>query len=534
MYSHVGAGAGTCDSVDMNARTINVGRLFARPRESAYAILRRILSVNPGVSYLDIDGALRAALPNRHSPFDRLFGLADHERHTSLANDNKLYRTSYKRQCPICASELYHTDIYALEWLTRCPIHNVELTSTCPVCGQSWPRLTDIDKRDCPSCGRVSFRYLRETVLPAVRSLSYQALDNLYTLITSGGDDGLIIRDPDGMFLDWPNWLEVAQPTSKYYAALRAENYPAMLRQEVLSSGVVAHDVGTKTASLRSIRGKGHVTPEQRYRTPELKYAPAARRKALRRQLTSDFEVMRVLVSWVSKKSIPPHHVHIGSYRHLTNDYFREGPTPCVLCLALSVWFFHVMARHYAEYVAADINTYPFLTDNAFRRPLSGYEPEVIVGDRRYRPDDSFMEWFYQRGLLLTFVDIMDHACATRITSEARMGDTWRLEVQSILERSYPERMYLATVSRGGLAYHYMSDDVLGRYELPWRFIGGHACHAYQQFHLKHKLDIPGSTIGSFAGEEFTREVFDGLVRRFDSYAEALYGSLPELALGSR
>lgn len=306
-----------------------------------------------------------------------------------------------------------------------------------------------------------------------------------------------------------------------------------MLRQEILSSGVIAHDVGTKTARLRSIRGKGHVTPEQRYRTPELKCSPAARRKALKRQLASDFEVMQALVSWVTQHSIPPHHVHIGSYRHLTHDYFRDGPTPCVLCLALGVWFYHVMARHYAEYVAADINTYPFLTDNAFWRPLGGYEPEIIVGDRRYRPDDPFVEWFYQRGLLLAFVEIMDYACATRVISEARVGDAWRLDVQSILDRSYPERMYLATASKSRLTYHYMNDDILGRYELPWRFVSGHACNAYQQFHAKYKLDIPESTIGSFAGEEFTKEVFDGLVRRFDTYTEALYGSLPGSALGS-
>lgn len=157
----------------MNTRTINVGRLFARPRESAYAILRRILSVNPGVSYLDIDGFLRTALPKLHSPFDRLFALVGNEQHTTLANGNKLYRASYKRQCPICASELYHTDIYALEWLTRCQFTTWNLHRHVQYAvnhGHDCPKLINVivpavDVRRCDTYARQCFRQCGRSVI---------------------------------------------------------------------------------------------------------------------------------------------------------------------------------------------------------------------------------------------------------------------------------------------------------------------------------------------------------------------------------
>lgn len=512
----------------MNKRIINIGYLFARPHESAYAIVRRILSVNPGLTYSDIDDILRASQPNQRSPYTRLSALTEQNHDVTSKYWLELSRASYKRQCPICASELYHTDIYALDWLARCPIHNKAFISRCSECGKPWPALRDIDKRDCPSCGRVSLEYLRNTVLPAASSLSYQSIEKLYSLVDHGmGDDELIIRDPDGAFLEWPNWLEIAQPTSKYYAALMTKNHSTFSHDDLVSSGIHIHEVKTQSTRIRAERHNFDVTQDQIYRTPKLKQAPSVWRKSIRRMLDSDFAVMQSLVAWSEAHSIPPHNISIDSYRHLGNDHFTDGPRPCVFCLALSVWFFHVMARHYAEYVADDINNYPFLADNMFKRPLSGFEPEIIVGGKRYRPDESFTKWFYQRGLLLSFIEIMDHACATRITSDARIGDDWKLEVQSTLDRSYLEKICLGRVSKGHLDFHYLNDNILEHYELPWQYLSGRSCHVYQQFHTKYKRDNPESHIASFDNKAFDKSAFDATITNFDIFIDKHYGSLP-------
>lgn len=54
------------------------------------------------------------------------------------------------RNCRICMSHLYHSDLYQLPWLQQCPIHPEQtLTSRCPGCHRAW---FVTGSSECESC----------------------------------------------------------------------------------------------------------------------------------------------------------------------------------------------------------------------------------------------------------------------------------------------------------------------------------------------------------------------------------------------
>lgn len=40
------------------------------------------------------------------------------------------------RYCPDCIQQGYHSPLYQMSWITRCPVHDVPLSESCPSCGQ--------------------------------------------------------------------------------------------------------------------------------------------------------------------------------------------------------------------------------------------------------------------------------------------------------------------------------------------------------------------------------------------------------------
>lgn len=149
---------------------INAGRLFFRPGLSEQAFVRHLILANPAISLDTLAKSKRFTTnesPGNHS--DRLGCL--HQRY-------RQYRTY--RNCPDCAKSQYHSSLFDLPWISRCPVHNHFLVERCPSCGQAW-RLSNrftSDQRDglcaCP--------------LPAEHLLINPHLDPAYQLIVTFSD----------------------------------------------------------------------------------------------------------------------------------------------------------------------------------------------------------------------------------------------------------------------------------------------------------------------------------------------------------
>ena len=46
-----------------------------------------------------------------------------------------------RNSCPECEKLLFHCDVYNLDWLQSCPVHDVDLCNQCPDCGHEWSKL---------------------------------------------------------------------------------------------------------------------------------------------------------------------------------------------------------------------------------------------------------------------------------------------------------------------------------------------------------------------------------------------------------
>lgn len=148
--------------------TINSGLMFRRKYESDQNAVRRFLIANEGFTKSDYKHLCGNSLSLES--FTKLVKKTQTTKYWitntwlySRSWHKQLFDPSYfgnmnpyqRKQCPLCAAELFHSYIYSYKWVRHCPIHNVELTDHCPECGKPWPEYFNLVRNNCPNCGTV-------------------------------------------------------------------------------------------------------------------------------------------------------------------------------------------------------------------------------------------------------------------------------------------------------------------------------------------------------------------------------------------
>jgi hypothetical protein len=54
--------------------------------------------------------------------------------------------------CPVCASQCFHSDLYQLGWVFKCPLHQTKIVTLCPSCNLPWPKPSELLSRRCSRC----------------------------------------------------------------------------------------------------------------------------------------------------------------------------------------------------------------------------------------------------------------------------------------------------------------------------------------------------------------------------------------------
>lgn len=62
-------------------------------------------------------------------------------------------RSKCRRQCLACAEHGFHTFLFDYPWMSRCPVHDIDLTDRCPTCHDLWPTAAGVASRKCKVCG---------------------------------------------------------------------------------------------------------------------------------------------------------------------------------------------------------------------------------------------------------------------------------------------------------------------------------------------------------------------------------------------
>lgn len=130
---------------------INRGTIFEQRAASVMARLRQIVLANPAISRQRIVTEFN----QRHR--QNLHASAVSTPVTSSVTTTQMVAQAIAalptKNCPTCALHCYHSTVFNLPWVTRCPIHGEALTTHCPQCLHPWSTERIKQGVRCDYCG---------------------------------------------------------------------------------------------------------------------------------------------------------------------------------------------------------------------------------------------------------------------------------------------------------------------------------------------------------------------------------------------
>ena len=438
---------------------VNKGLGYAQPYESDYAILRRCLVANPGIP-------ISALKPNLREHFQ--VDVYDYAR--NIEHDIKepyYYQGSIHFQCPECAKVLYHTDIYTLPWLLKCPIHHIKLTKVCPTCRHRWPNINELGKRDCPTCGVTPLKTICSQVLQGIKSMDYQSIEKIYTLIHGHGTRTEKIHGVYAYKYQFDlnsNWCRQVHCTDAQFASFRKHEVSGYTENRLDSLHIQHSHVQKKYSKIikREIldTGMGNYFPN-----PDL-------------YLRWFYIYMKEIIRWINHHAPQSHTVHLTDYRQLDLYKIIRGKKHlCPYCSAFSLWFYYNITQLHN-------NKYPGWMRGCFKFPSFDFMDESHflgfhdLGEPNFLSDNgsqfqlqkSFNKWFYHRGLTISFLDILRHLflLIEKINiSLSKKGCFVYLDHKIPYAGITDEQLVSCGINDGKFVFLYMINDPLNEYEPP-------------------------------------------------------------------
>ncbi|MBT3015965.1 MAG: hypothetical protein N0C84_22850 [Candidatus Thiodiazotropha taylori] len=424
-----------------------------------------------------IEGILRIVARNYVSTIDRIKSL---QPDLKSGQCDQEWPGSYKRQCPECAKELYHTDIFALPWLTLCPIHHCNLVSICPVCKMPWPNYKDLDKRVCTYCGRPPLDSLGCTYCVDGLSEKYEPIKDLFNFIESGGTHSLDY-DIDGGEM----WSQEVSVGSAAFPAAHLYSQPNYSIIQLETLHVSLDPVLYKTSKLVKCGSKPiyrNVMPDE-----DCDYY-------YNLKLESDYSIITMILSWIANHTGNEHLVHISSYRNINLKNIVDGPTICPYCMAVSLWFFHITALRYGRYFINTVDNYPFCNEAGYN--LLNVDIPYIrkTFDDYYVLDRNFSTWFYRRGLIVLFIDILKftidlYRYRIPYLRKIRQYHHYTPLTYSYDRQSCSDREFYSEIIHDVYHFFYKSEHPLNHLDLPINDFSKTRCrkyHKYLNYHISH------------------------------------------------
>lgn len=377
---------------------VNLGLHFARPYESQYAMVRRCLIANPGISLSKINAALKNEENRSRTIVERL---RDKQLTDSTDHSIKGLSDTYRRQCPECARRLFHTDAYALPWLTRCPIHHCEFTSICPQCQQSWPGLKELSTRDCAVCGCKPLKELHEDALTCPENLNIVPIQDIYDFMQPV-DSVLEPHLYTYNYFDYlPEFFSLpgcrrADCTSELFTACQSYCHPEFNKKKLKSLNISTVALRHKTSSLyQCVDGEKNTKHKALYYNARYKW---------------NYRVMKRIIRWICSRTAGKHKLHLYDYSTISLRWMTQEPLPCPYCLALSIWFLYMMKSLYAPLSNCQRPLKSFLTESNYKYFYPVGEPCILIKNNGFvYSDKRFSGWYYRRCLEIAFIDIMSY-----------------------------------------------------------------------------------------------------------------------------
>lgn len=376
----------------MTNSLVNFGTYLSKKFESRYSIIRRILSINPGVPYSYVLNTIRGLQKKTfHSNSTIQQAILE-----DIASISSSVASGIPKQCPICAKNLYHSDFYNIAWLEHCPIHNRKMTTRCPCCKKEWPKENEIASRKCSGCGRQDVFQISESLKhwcqfsvnklePVEKILEHEDI-SIATRSNNHYREELLKKD-------W--WIRPSNDDLFFYTCQFNEQTKRMQSKLI--------DIQPKLVNIRS-RNFTFTTPDKR--------TPNSHSRQLSNQKIRKFalKALNDQLSWIDSQQKGSHRVSILDYRYLSAEHLAYMSNPCEYCLPISLWFFKIASFLSGNYFYYHGGRYPFLDTAALPDLFTIYEPSLNIDQDIKSLDLNFKSWFLLRTykvdfiLLLTFM----------------------------------------------------------------------------------------------------------------------------------
>jgi hypothetical protein len=499
---------------------LNKGLYFERPYESEYSTIRRFLLANPGISMAMLSRILKNQ--NSGSGFSTRMQsfLGRSEANFPYLNID----STYKRQCPECAKEFYHSDVYALPWVLRCPIHHCEFTAVCPTCNKEWPNKKMIEKRSCATCGRPLIKDIPSSSILQDKG-KYLPIKILYELIQSPNHKKYI-RSTKYWLRDEIDISSPLYPSFKLHGVMNQDH-------EIRKANDI-HIIHLYEKSFKLLT----MIEYKRQRRELLMPFWDDNYQYRNHRFQYQYETIQEILEWIDKKSTKGHNCYVANHEYLTAQHLAISPKPCPFCIALSIWLFFIVTNDFNKKLWSVADKYPFCYfhgldsfDNVHEENIVEVSGLKTINNYSYKvgyslsllPDHEFSKWLYKRRLKIFFIKTFSFikSLIEAMDRESLINQPLVIGKPQIENKYYLSDHHEAFVEDNKLTLVYT-------YENPFdelsnlKFDGDYQCQDYHQHLGEIKYLSCCHFVETINNTRFTYEEFSALYQKLCQHAPYL------------
>jgi hypothetical protein len=361
-----------------------------------------------------------------------------------------------------------------------------------------------------------------------MKTQDYQPIADLYELIHSHNREPVYLLTEDRLMDREQSWWRHILLPSPHFPSFQVARQRKLSNQWLSSLNIHRYEIRYKTAELIPTERNVKDIDQKEYNPkPWVQEICQDITLTSKQQLLADFQAIQYVAGWITRHSSCEHQIHIASYRYLTLHDFIVAPDPCPYCLAFSLWFFHMASKHYGKGTSHVIHYYPFLFSVCESDSVYGTcEPLIYDNGMYFNADPDFAIWFYQRGLIISFLDLLRVAFELLRQLEIYRNNSGKIyPVSPKLNRESTDQFYAADTQGRRFYFYYENDHPLEEY-VPKSINNVHAvCHRYQNYHAEHKRDANTICFKIIPEVGFSHQTFLSLHRQFKEYLTSLLQS---------
>lgn len=374
---------------------LNRGDIFSKPGESHLALLRQFLIANYGVPWSVLYAELVEQTCKLNNTQRQLIESIYCFYNIPKASGIIFQTDGPLKSCPKCQHQLYHSTLFDLPSLDKCPLHRCDLTLDCPQCGEKWPSLQDLPHRKCRMCGIFPLTELNDYWPHYSVDKRYKSFDGLRALLYSHRPFTNIFNSP------------TTSPSSyRYSSTIRSSpNYIAYYKRHAYLSG----DKLTHLELCKRNIGKRQTFVNESIVTPDIKIQGRNDIHPLYFELLKTrFKAIKQIVKLIDTATKKRHEIVLG-IPNIRYD-ITSLSSCCPICLTITMWILSNIGYPYPYRPRVTFDSFGSLK---FLLPYSQFEPCAIthVEDKdgaNYRLNQDLILWMYQRDLEYSFVELFE------------------------------------------------------------------------------------------------------------------------------